>query len=147
MFTRILFPTDFSETSRHAMYFVNQLKQNGLKEVVVLHVTENDYYLNKVEPFLPKDIIGQAKSKIDQQTRQELQATERELKAGGFSVKIVTRNGHPVTEILKVEKEEDVSGVVMGSHNPSGLLEKFFGSSITEAVVNKSKLPVLVVKH
>jgi nucleotide-binding universal stress UspA family protein len=44
-------------------------------------------------------------------------------------------------------KEEDVSGVVMGSHNPSGLLEKFFGSSIAEAVVNKSKRPVLVVKH
>lgn len=147
MFTRILFPTDFSETSRHAMYFLNQLKQNGLKEVVVLHVTENYYYLNKMEPFLPKDIVSQVKSKIDQQTRQGLQATERELRAGGLNVKIVTRSGHPVNEILKVEKEEDVSGVVMGSHHPSGLLEKFFGSSMAEAVVSKSKLPVLVVKH
>ena len=129
------------------MYFVNQLKQNGLKEVIVLHVTENYHYLNKMKPFLPTDIVSQINSKIDQQTRQALQATERELRAGGLNVKIVTRTGQPVNEILKVEKEEDVSGVVMGSHNPSGLLEKFFGSSITEAVVNKSKLPVLVVKH
>jgi nucleotide-binding universal stress UspA family protein len=129
------------------MCFINQLKQNGLKEVVVLHVTDNYYHINKMEPFLPKDIFSQIKSKICQQTRQALEATERELRAGGFNVKIVTRSGHPVNEILKVEKEEDVSGVVMGSHNPSGLLEKFFGSSMAEAVVNKSKVPVLVVKH
>ena len=145
MFTKVLFPTDFSEWSRQAMDYILQLKQNGVKEVVVLHVTDN-HYLDKIEPFILKDTVRQIKSKIDEETRQALEATEKELRAGGLNVKIVLRSGHPAEEILKLEMEEDVSGVVMGSHNPSGL-EKFFADSVAEAVVHKSKRPVLVVKQ
>ena len=145
MFTKVLFPTDFSETSRQAMNCILHLKQNGLKEVVVLHVTDN-HCLDKIEPFILNSIVRQVKSKIDQETQQALQATEQELSATGLNVKIVTRSGHPAEEILKLENEEDVSGVVMGSHNSSGL-EKFFAGSVAEAVVHKSKRPVLVVKH
>ena len=146
MFTKILFPTDFSETSQRAMDYILQLKQNGVKEVVVLHVTDN-HYLDKIEPFILKDTVRQIKSKIDEETRQALGATEKELRARGFNVKIVTRSGHPAEVILKLEREEDVSGVVMGSHNPSGLLEKFFAVSVAEAVVHKSTRPVLVIKQ
>jgi nucleotide-binding universal stress UspA family protein len=145
MLTKILFPTDLSETSRQAMDYILQLKRSGLKDVVVLHVTDN-HYLDKVEPFILNVIVRQIKTKIDQETRKALQATEKELKAGGLDVKIVIRSGHPAEEILKLEKEEDVSAVVMGSHNPSGL-EKFFADSVAEAVVHKSRRPVLVVKH
>jgi len=37
MSKRILFPTDFSETSWAAMDYIKQLKQNGLNGVVVKH--------------------------------------------------------------------------------------------------------------
>ena len=53
MFTKIIFPTDFSETSWKAMNYIKQLKQNGLNEVVVLHVTDGDT-LDKIEPFILK---------------------------------------------------------------------------------------------
>ena len=145
MFTKILFPTDFSETSWKAMDYIKQLKQNGLNEVVVLHVTDG-YTLGKIEPFIQNDLFQQIKSKIYRETREVLQAMERELKAGGFNVKVVTRSGHPIQEILKLEEEEDVSGVVMGSHDASWM-ENLFGGSVAEAVVHKSKRPVLVVKH
>jgi nucleotide-binding universal stress UspA family protein len=145
MFTKILFPTDFTEMSRQAMDYILQLKPNGLKEVVVLHV-EDDYYLDKIEPFILDGRVQQIKSRIYQETREVLQATERELRAGGFNVKVVTRSGQPAQEILKLEEEEDVSGVVMGSHESNGL-QKLFVGSVAEAVVHKSKRPVLVVKH
>jgi nucleotide-binding universal stress UspA family protein len=145
MLTKILFPTDFSETSWKAMDYIKQLKQNGLNEVVVLHVTDG-YTLGKIEPFIQNDLFQQIKSKIYRETREVLQAMERELKAGGFNVKVVTRSGHPIQEILKLEEEEDVSGVVMGSHDASWI-ENLFGGSVAEAVVHKSKRPVLVVKH
>jgi nucleotide-binding universal stress UspA family protein len=145
MFTKILFPTDFSETLRQAMDYILQLKQNGLKEVVVLHVTDGDT-LDKIEPFLLSDRFQKIKSKICRETLEALQAAERELRAGGFNVKVVTRSGYPVQEILKIEEEEDVSGVVMGSHGSSAL-QNLFAGSVAEAVVHKSKRPVLVVKH
>jgi nucleotide-binding universal stress UspA family protein len=145
MFTKILFPTDFSETSWKTMDYIKQLKQNGLTEVVVLHVTDGDT-LEKIEHLILGEHVQQIKSKICQDTRDALRATERELKAGGFNVKVLTRSGHPVQEIIKLEEEEDVSGVVMGSHDLHGL-EKLFIRSVSEAVVHKSKRPVLVVKH
>jgi nucleotide-binding universal stress UspA family protein len=145
MFTKILFPTDFSETSWKAMDCIKQLKRDGLKEVVVLHVMD-DTALKKIEPFILSSIFQQAKSKVVRETFEALQATERELEAGGFNVKVVTRSGHPTQEILKLEEEEDVSGVVMGSHDASWM-ENLFGGSVAEAVVHKSKRPVLVVKH
>jgi nucleotide-binding universal stress UspA family protein len=145
MFTKILFPTDFSETSSKAMDYIKQLKHNGLNEVVVLHVTDGDA-LDKIEYLILSEHVQQIKSKICQETRDALQATERELRAGGFNVKVVTRSGHPAQEILKLEEEEDVSGVVMGSHDASGL-QKLFVGSVAEAVVHKSKRPVMVVRH
>lgn len=145
MFTKILFPTDFSETSRKAMEYILELKANGLKEVVVLHVIDGET-LSKIEPFVQTDRFQKMISKIYRETREALEATERELKAGGVAVKLITRSGQTVPEILKLEEEEDVAGVVMGSHESSGLQHLFTGS-VAETVVHKSKRPVLVVKH
>lgn len=145
MFSKILFPTDFTEMSRQAMDYILQLKQNGLKEVVVLHVIDRRT-LDKIEPFILSDRFQEIKSKIFRETLEALQATERELRAGGINVKVVTRSGQPAQEILKLEEEENVSGVVMGSHDSSGL-QKLFVGSVAEAVVHQSKRPVLVVKH
>lgn len=116
MFSKILFPTDFTEMSRQAMDYILQLKQNGLKEVVVLHVIDRRT-LDKIEPFILSDRFQEIKSKIFRETLEALQATERELRAGGINVKVVTRSGQPAQEILKLEEEENVSGVVMGSHD------------------------------
>lgn len=145
MFTKVLFPTDFSETSRQAMDFILGQKENGLEEVVVLHVIDGDM-LGKIEPFLQTDRFQKMITKIYRETGEALEATERELKAGGAEVKVVTRSGQPAQEILKLEEEEDVSGVVMGSHGSGGLLGLFAGS-VAEAVVHKSRRPVLIVKH
>lgn len=145
MFTKILFPTDFSDSSRQALDYILHLKPNGLKEVVVLHVTD-DHILDKIEPFILSKRFLEIKSKIDQETRAALEAIERELRAGGLNVKVITRSGRPTREILKLEEGENVSGVVMGSHDASGL-EKLFIGSVAEEVVHKSKRPVLVVKR
>jgi nucleotide-binding universal stress UspA family protein len=115
------------------------------KEVVVLHDTNTDAF-DKIEPFLLSDCFQHIKSKILPETREALQAMERELRARGLGVKIVTRSGQPAQEILKLEEKEDVSGVVMGSHDWSGL-QGLFAGSVAEAVVHNSKRPVLVVKH
>ena len=126
--------------------YILQLKQNGLKEVVVLHVTDG-HALEKIEPFILTSLFQEIKSKADRETGAALQAIKNELRAGeGLKVKAVTRSGLPAREILKTEEDEDVSGVVMGSHE-SGGLENLFAGSVAEAVVHKSKRPVLVVKH
>jgi len=38
MFTRILYPTDFSDCSEKALEYVKKLKEAGTREVIVFHV-------------------------------------------------------------------------------------------------------------
>ena len=40
MFKKILYPTDFSDASKKALDYIKQLKQAGIKEVIVLHVID-----------------------------------------------------------------------------------------------------------
>jgi nucleotide-binding universal stress UspA family protein len=40
MFERILYPTDFSDVSNKALDYIEQLKEVGTKEVIVLHVID-----------------------------------------------------------------------------------------------------------
>jgi len=50
-----------------------------------------------------------------------------------------------IKEILKVEQEEDVSAIVIGSKGKSGTSGLFLGS-VSEKVVRRSKTSVVVVK-
>lgn len=40
MFSKILYPTDFSEPSKKAVKYVKKLKEAGTKEVIVLYVID-----------------------------------------------------------------------------------------------------------
>jgi nucleotide-binding universal stress UspA family protein len=78
--------------------------------------------------------------------KKEMDAVERELKGNGFIVKVKIERGIPFQIILRVEHEEDVSAIVIGSHGKSNIKEMLLGS-VSEAVIRKSKKPVLVVKR
>ena len=51
-----------------------------------------------------------------------------------------------IQEILRVEEEENISAIVMGSHGRSNL-QKIFLGSVSEKVARRCKQPVLVVKR
>ncbi|MHC1584157.1 MAG: universal stress protein, partial [Methanosarcinales archaeon] len=40
MFTKILYPTDFSDCSKKALEYVKKLKEAGTREVIVFHVID-----------------------------------------------------------------------------------------------------------
>lgn len=63
----------------------------------------------------------------------------------GIEVKISLIVGIPFSEILKVEEDEDVSAIIIGSHGKSNIKEMMLGS-VSEKVIRKSKKPVIVIK-
>jgi nucleotide-binding universal stress UspA family protein len=71
---------------------------------------------------------------------------EADLKESGFKVKLRIEIGTPLTDILKVEEEEGVSAIVIGSHGKSNVEEMLLGS-VSEKVIRKSKNPVLVIRR
>jgi nucleotide-binding universal stress UspA family protein len=144
MFEKILYPTDFSDVSKKALDYLVQLKDAGTKEVVVLHVIDEKgidaisrYAAGSAEPMIRE---------ITKEAREEGKKIEKKLMQSGLIVKIRIETGVPLKEILKVEEEEKVSAIVIGSHGKTNLEEMFLGS-VSEKVIRQSKNPILIVKR
>ncbi len=150
MFEKILYPTDFSDPSKKALDYVKQLKESGAEEVIVLHVIED----REIPVFLGLDegdpVPGTQLEKtlriIEENAKEETRAIATELKESGFDVKVRIEKGTAFREILKVEEEEEVSVIVVGSHGKGPVTGILLGS-VSDKVIRKSKKPVLIIKR
>lgn len=132
IFKKILYPTDFSFSSHRVFDFVRALKKAGMKEVVLSHVVDDRYLF----PYRAKQAKKEAKIRLE--------AIKQELEERGVKAKVVVSLGAPLTEILHLSEEEDVSLIALGSHGKGYLKEVFLGS-VSENVIRRSRRPVLVV--
>ena len=144
MFEKILYPTDFSDVSKKALDYLVQLKDAGTKEIVVLHVIDERGIdaISRYGSGSAETIIGG----IEKEAREEGKKIEKKLRQSGLTVKVRIEMGVPLKEILKVEEEEGVSVIIIGSHGKTNIKEMLLGS-VSEKVIRKSKNPVLVIKR
>ena len=63
-----------------------------------------------------------------------------------LNVKVIIERGVPLKEMLKIEEEEKMSVIIIGSHGKTNLEEVLLGS-VSEKVIRQSKSPVLVIKR
>ena len=145
MFEKILYPTDFSDVSVKALNYIKKLKGSAAKEVIVMHVID-ERGVDSVHRFLGDDKFNKLKKDKIEETESLLKGVAQELTEAGLKVRLRAETGIPVREILRVEGEENVSVIVIGSHGWTNLQELFLGS-VSEKVIRKSKNPVLVVKR
>ena len=144
MFKKILYPTDFSDVSKKAINYIKQLKDAGTEEVVVLHVI-NEKGVEAMARYASGS-FDELLQRVEKEAADEMKKIEVDLKESGFKVKLRTEIGIPLTDILKVEEEEGVSAIVIGSHGKSNVEEMLLGS-VSEKVIRKSKNPVLVIRR
>ena len=149
MFKKILYPTDFSDASKKALDYVKQLREAGAKEVIVLHVIDDREIPGFIGPDEGAPISGMQVEKMitlmEKDAEKETRATEVELRKSGFDVRVRIEKGIPFRDILRVEQEEEVSVIAVGSHG-KGVVKEMLLGSVSEKVIRKSKKPVLVIK-
>jgi nucleotide-binding universal stress UspA family protein len=139
MFTRILYPTDFSDVSKKALAYIKHLKEAGTKEVIVLHVID-ERQIEAVVLYARGDSCVFIDA-MEQEARREIAAIEKELRDYGFAVNSIVKTGIPLREIVSVEESEKVSLIVIGSHGKTNVKEMLMGS-VSEKVIRSSKSPV-----
>lgn len=144
MFEKILYPTDFSEVSKKTLDYIKQLREVGARTIVLLHVID-ERHIQAIEHFVSEQ-TKKLEREILEQVGAEMDIIENELKQSGFVVISRIEVGIPLREILKVEEEEDVSVIAIGSHGKSNLQEMFLGS-VSEKVARKCKKPILIIKR
>ena len=154
MFKIILYPTDFSDTAGKSLDYLKQLRNAGAEKIVLLNVIHQRILdtletIHKAAYFQDAryhEDRDEAELKLTKDRRNKMAPIAAELEATGFEVKIRIEKGYPVKEILKVEKEEAVSAIVMGSHGRNNFPGARIGS-VSEKVMRRSVAPVLLVKR
>lgn len=134
MFEKVLFPTDFSEVSRHALKnCIPQLFEVGAKELYLVHIVD----------ITATDIEAIELMKIDEG---ELNRIAEEIRAKGIEVNPIVKIGIPSLEIAEIAQENNVDLVVIPSKGENILRQMFLGSTASN-LVRATKKPVLVVKY
>ena len=137
---RILVPTDFSESARHALsYGVSFAKEYGA-ELLMLHVVETIPvgYASDLFPVPMAEVFQE----MSGYARTELGKLADEARAKGIKVRDEVAQGKPSAEICRVAEEEKIDMIVLGTHGKGMLDQALFGST-AERVIRKSPCPVL----
>ena len=133
LFTRVLFPTDFSETAEKTLDFVGKIARETSCPVTILNVVE-----------------AKAADPAEAQRREEaaqylLEAKKRRLETQGAArVAIALLHGDPAAEILAFAGREHFSLIVLGGQG-KGLIKEVFLGSVANQVARNAGVPVLFV--
>lgn len=142
---KILFPTDFSETSNNAFVYALKLAENINAEVITLHVYElpiidmsytdvpvyqaevyESLELNNFENF--KDQIPMLRKIAEQHNLQHIKISN------------VLLQGDLVTNVIQMVKDEFIDYVVMGTEGATGLKEFFIGTATASVMTGTNAL-------
>ncbi len=151
MYSKIVYPTDFSKNAEKAYEYVKKLKEAGTKEVVIVHIIEerkvNQYW--EIQEQIELSPAGVAKEhavkKILEKVYGKLQQKEAELRELGFKASILVEEGVASKQICIAAEQVDASLIVLGYTGESTLRGYFMGSTVRH-VVELSPVSVLVVK-
>lgn len=140
----VLVPTDFSETSDSALRYGKALASAFGATLHVVHVVEEPYGQPwAVEAYGFSLAALQDEWIKDAQARLAASVTDEERKT--LKTTTTTVLGHPVMEVLRYAKDNNIDLVVMGTHGRGPLGHVVLGS-VAERVVRKAPCPVLTVR-
>jgi nucleotide-binding universal stress UspA family protein len=133
MFTRALFPTDFSETAEHALIYLGKIAAETKCSATIMHVLEE------------KPADADAAKRAEEDCRFLLEAKMNRLESlGAPDVSADLVFGEPAKEILSTAKEGGFSIIVMGSRG-KGLVKEVFLGSVSNEVARHAGIPVLLI--
>lgn len=133
----ILAPIDLSAHSRDTARIARTLARDLGARLVLLHVA-------------PWEVVipGEIPLVVDlRECRESLNALRDELDGPDLKdeIQAVLRQGDAATEILDAAETTGCGLIVMGTHGRTGVLRLLMGS-VSEAVLRRSRSPVLVIK-
>jgi nucleotide-binding universal stress UspA family protein len=141
---KILYPTDFSESSLEALKYALSFAKEYRAKLVILHVINENIFTESLN--LPRVVS------IDTLEKEMVREAEKRMKSllPAATRKTVEREtvilkGAPFLEIIRFAREKDIDLIIIGTHGRSGFQQIIFGST-AEKVVRKAPCPVLSVK-
>lgn len=140
---KILVPVDFSPESAEALRFVADLSRRYEAALDIVHV------LNVPAYALPEGYVvptpEQFSAMVAKVESQLAQTKKDALEAGAFKAEVRVLQGFPISEIVRVAKEEQHDLIALGTHGRTGVKQLLIGS-VAENVVRLAPCPVLTTR-
>ena len=132
LFSRILFPLDFSRPANEALKSVNGI--GGISEITLLHV------IRKIAGEDRMDLIVREAEKRLSDVRETIKAGHPEIR-----VKMMVRFGDPTGQIAAVADEKEVTLVMMSRYGKMDYIRRVPLGTTTSKVTAQITKPVLVM--
>jgi len=132
MFSKVVYATSLSATSRRVAECLEGLRAVGAREIVLVHAMDLRG-------------VGALYDQLKGPAEQELAKQKEVLEASGFAVSLEFRLGLPYHEILEAAREHEASLIAVHTTAGSRAGELFRGG-VAHEVVNKATLPTLVLR-
>ena len=139
---KILAAIDFSEVTEAIIDVLERMPGRDDAEVLLLHVSapEPDFIGYDAGPEVVRDQVADEMRRA----KDALYALAERLTNAGVSATPLMAPGSIVDVIFDEAEKRDVELLVVGSHGHGAVFDLLFGS-ISDAVVRRATLPVLVV--
>jgi nucleotide-binding universal stress UspA family protein len=138
----VLFATDFSEESGHALTYARTLAELCGTKLYILHVIENPLeHLYGVPRGEYPALQANAVKKVH-----ELIHRFDDILAGFTNFELSTKEGEAPLEILRTAEEKHAGVIVMGTHGSGALRHLLLGSTV-EKILRSANIPVMVIRH
>ncbi len=143
MIERILIPTDFSESSRHALKYAIEVNEVFKARLFLVHVLQD--FTEFSEYNLSPSILPQLFLEFEENAAKRLEEMVSTLVPAHMHCDTYILHGVPFYEIIQFSKREKVDLIVIGTRGRTGIKHVLFGHT-AEKVVKKAHCPVLSVK-
>ncbi len=147
-FKKILVCIDFSNISESVVNSSLFLSKTFNCEVCLFHVIEPPIIAIYEDPFLSIDnqeVVLELEEILIEKFKAELERFKERFDNAGVKASVDVEVGNIVDTILDYAEANDYDLIMLGSHS-EGLFEKLILGSITERILNKTKISTLVVK-
>ena len=144
--SKILFPTDFSDISLHALKYAREMTATFDAQLHCVHVVDEAYqYWTAMGPesvpvgVAVEDLAALAEGHMQQFADEHLVG----LKYAPITKVLV---GRPFREVIAYARDTTIDLIVLGNHGRGGLSWVLMGST-AEKIVRKAPCPVLTIRH
>ncbi len=137
IFSKILFATDFSDTSKKCIPYIENMISPNTLSLTILHVQDM------------RNLKHAGPEKLEEFNRLDLERLEKiktHFEGKGINrVMSLLTSGYSIPEILNYAKTEEATIIVMGRKGKSNIKEILLGG-VAENIIHKSPVPVFVVE-
>lgn len=141
---KIICPTDFSKPALEGLKIGLEMVDKFDAELIVAYVIEPPGW-SGMTYAPPVSNLVDVSNAIREEAVKQLNKIQSEMIPEHVRYRLLTVEGKPAEEIVKLAREESAGLIVIATHGYSGLHRFVFGS-VTERVVRTAKCPVLTVR-